>query len=136
MAGVVTKVGSRLDLDKILANGNTWRYRLYKNNVTPTIDSTGATFTEATFPGYAEKTAVAFPAAAIGLDNRAFSTAPSQTYVRNVTGAQELIYGYYVLDGGGNLLWAEKFGAAVAMTANGDFLTIVPTRKNGDRVAT
>lgn len=98
---------------------------LYKNNLTPGPATVIGDFQEADFSNYSNKPTnnpvITFPDG----DNRAVSTWDSQTFLKNgATG--NTIFGYYVLDNGQNLLWAEKFDASIAMTVDGAFITLTP----------
>lgn len=87
--------------------------RLFKNNLTPTPDNVVGDFTESTFTGYA---AISF--GSLGADG--WTDTPiyqwaktAGTYTFNGTGGvNENVYGYYVTDGGGNLLFSHRFAGA------------------------
>lgn len=100
--------------------------KLYSNNITPSDTDTAATYTEATFAGYAAitLTGASWSAASGGVTNFA-----QQTFTRSSTGATENIYGYYVTQvTSGVLLWSERDGAApAAMTNSGDNIKLTPT---------
>jgi hypothetical protein len=100
--------------------------RLYKNNITPSDTDTTATFTEATFPGYASitLTGASWNAASAG----SISFSAQQTFT--CTGvATDDIYGYYINQVTSTILmWAERDGAApFAVRNNGDTIKITPT---------
>lgn len=114
-------------LDKMLtAYGSTLVIKLFKSNTTPAAGDTAGTYTEATFPGYASQSVGTFGASTVA-SSTATATAAQNTFTRSSTGTTENIYGYYVLDSGGNLLWAERDPAApIAMTNSGDSYLITP----------
>jgi hypothetical protein len=93
--------------------------RLYQNNVVPTDASVTATFTEATFPGYA---AVPVPRADFNdpviIADVAISTC---TFVPTYTctgGAGQLVYGWFFVGATSNVcLAAQRFDFARNMTA-------------------
>ena len=104
------------------AGGNNFTLRLFVNNITPADTDTAATYTEATGGGYA----------AITLTNGSFTVTvgndPSDaTYAQQTftfTGALTTnpdIYGYYVTDADGVLIFAERRAAGTFTPAeNGD----------------
>jgi len=100
--------------------------RLYSNNITPADSDTAATYTEATFAGYASitLTGASWSAPASGVTSFA-----QQTFTRSSTGATENIYGYYVTQvTSGILMWSERDAAApAAMTNSGDNIKLTPT---------
>ena len=109
------------------AGGNNFTIKLFVIDVTPADTNTAATYTEATGGGYASKT----------LTNGSFTVTvgndPSDAvYAQQVwtfTGAlttNPTIYGYYVVDADGTLLWAEKLAASFTPANNGDELKITP----------
>jgi hypothetical protein len=101
--------------------------KLFATNVTPTQTTVAGDLTEASGGGYAAKT----------LTNGSWTVTPAndpsdviyavQTWT--FTGAlttNGTIYGYYVVDDDGTLLWAELLDVAYTPTANGDQLLITP----------
>lgn len=101
--------------------------RLYKNDVTPAETDTAATFTEATFTGYA---AVSLASADWTLTPGAPSSAAcaQKTFTSSADQALQTIYGYYLTEnGGGTLVAAERFSASVGIISNGDNIKVTPT---------
>jgi len=101
--------------------------KLYSNNITPAEGDTAATYTEATFAGYAAKTLTGATWNAAASGSIAYSAA--QTFTRTSTGAAENIYGYYVIQTTSTvLIYSERDGSApFAVTNNGDAVTLTPT---------
>jgi hypothetical protein len=120
--GGLTKI-----LDKLMtAYGSTLTIKLFKSNTTPAAGDTAGTYTEADFPGYASQTITTWGAATIA-SSVATSTAEQKTFTRSSTGTVQNIYGYFVLDSGGNLLWAERDPSApIALTNSGDAYLVTP----------
>lgn len=100
--------------------------RLYKNNITPSDTDTAATYTEATFPGYAgiALTGASWSAATGGT----ITYGAQQTFTCSGTSVDD-IYGYYVTQAvSGVLLYSERDGAApFAVRNSGDNIKITPT---------
>jgi hypothetical protein len=100
--------------------------RLYQNNITPSDTDTTATFTEATFTGYAAitLTGATWSAAAAG----AIAYSAQQTFTCSGASSNS-IYGYYVTQATSTvLIWAERDGAAPFSIVNsGDAIKITPT---------
>lgn len=111
-------------LQSALSVDENYTLKLYSNNVTPSKTDTSATYTEATFTGYAAKT----------LTRAGWGTPTTTSNVTTSTYAQQswspttsqTIYGYYVLGAtSGKVLWAELFAAARSLN-NGDTLNLTP----------
>lgn len=101
--------------------------RLFSNNITPADTDTAATYTEATFAGYA---AIALAGGSWGAAAAGVITyGAQQTFTRSSTGTVENIYGYYVTQSvSGVLLYSERDASAPAPITNaGDALKLTPT---------
>jgi len=101
--------------------------RLYENNITPSESDTEATFTEATFPGYAAKTLTGANWTVVEGDPSEASH-PLQEFV--ASGAGNSPYGYYVTESvSGKLKWSERFvGAPYSIVNNGDSIRVTPKK--------
>lgn len=103
-----------------------WTYRLYINDYTPTDTSILANFQEAGFPGYAGDSNIVWNPA-LQANGRAEIEAAAITFTCTGGGAAESVYGYYVTDTGGALLFAERFDdGPYVMSQNQDEITITP----------
>jgi len=99
---------------------------LFKNNYTIVAATELTDLTAADFSGYAE-TNLTTPVIVAGLDgsNRAVATWDAVTWTKSgATG--NTVYGYYVVNGSNELMWAETFDAPVALTSDGMFIVILP----------
>lgn len=118
MAGVVCDGGEVILLKTIfgqLAPQN-WTLKLYKNNYTPVGTSTAANFTEADFSGYSAKTLTYSSwTTASSVSNVAKTTYADQTWT---SGSTQTVYGYYVVDASGNLIFAELFSPQADLVAS------------------
>ncbi len=100
---------------------NTLTLRLFKNDYTPTVDSVVGDFTVADFPGYAGITLNDFGAS---YGNTA-KNAESDTGVHTFTctgapsGGVQHIYGWYTVDGAGDVGPAARFAAPVPIDLTG-----------------
>lgn len=130
----VPNQGEEAFLDLILAVNYT--LRLFSNDVAVSESLTEASFTEATFTGYA----------ALALTGGSWTSTPGdpgvgtyaqQSFVRSSTGAAQSIYGYYVVTTAGGLLrWYEKFDNAVVMELINDEIRVTPRMTLRDQVDT
>ncbi|HLC17492.1 MAG TPA: hypothetical protein VJM57_00565 [Thermodesulfobacteriota bacterium] len=109
------------------AGGNNLTIKLFTNNVTPADTDTAGTYTEATGGGYAAKT-ITNGSWTVTVGNDPSDAAYAQqtwTFTGALT-TNPTIYGYYVVDADGTLLWAEKLAASFTPANNGDELKITP----------
>lgn len=100
--------------------------RLYVNNKTPEDSDTVSDYTEASGFGYS---AIALNAAnwdfttVSGVSTATYNSVQTFTF----TSGPVVIYGYYVTDGGGNLIWVQRFSvASVTIPAGGGDIDITP----------
>jgi hypothetical protein len=100
---------------------------LYSNNITPAETDTTATYTEATFTGYAAKslTGASWTVTEGAPSNAA---AAQQTFTSSADQTLQNIYGYlFKQTTSGIIMWAERFAAApYAITNNGDNIQVTP----------
>lgn len=120
MAGVWSDLGIAKALDDIVAGAgfSTAKLRLFKNNVTPDNTKVIGDFTEATFSGYAAISLTGWSAAAVTA-HVAQSDPTAGTFT--ITSGTQAIYGWYVTDSGGTVLyWAQRDPSApVTLDASG-----------------
>lgn len=100
--------------------------RLFKNNITPSDTDTAATYTEATFPGYA---ALTLTGASWGAASGGTITYGSQQSFTCSGTSTDDIYGYYVTQASsGLLLYSERDASApFAVRNSGDSVRLTPT---------
>ena len=107
--------------------GNNLTLKLFATDVTPADTDVAGTYTEATGGGYA----------ALPLTNGSWTVTvgndPSDAvYAQQTftfTGAlttNPTVYGYFVVDADGTLVWAERLTAAFTPANNGDNIKITP----------
>jgi hypothetical protein len=99
---------------------------LFQNNITPSDTDTTATYTAATFTGYAAITLTGASWNAASAGTIAYSA--QQTFTSTGVVANS-IYGYYVTQvTSGTLVWSERDASAPFSIANvGDAVKITPT---------
>ena len=100
--------------------------RLYQNNIVPADTDTAATYTEATFSGYAP---ITLTGSSWGTPTNGSISYAQQTFTHNGGGTSNNIYGYYVKQvTSGTLVYSERDPAAAFLIANlGDNIKITPT---------
>ena len=103
------------------------KLQLYQNNITPAETDTAATYTVATFTGYA---AITLTAANWTVTEGAPSDASyaQQTFTSSADQTSQSIYGYnFVRVTSGRIAWAERFPAGpYAIANNGDNVKVTP----------
>ena len=132
MALILADVGAD-ELLKIVFNndraaaGNNLTLKLFVSNTTPTQTSTAGSFTEAAGGGYVAKTLTMGSWTVTPANDPSDAVYAEQVFT--FTGAlttNPTIYGYFVVDADGVLLWAERLTASFTPANNGDHLDITP----------
>jgi hypothetical protein len=101
--------------------------RLYVNDHTPTDDDTVSDYTEASGLGYSSIN-LSTGGWNYATDVEGVSTATYGSVLTfSFSGGPVILYGYYVTDGSGFLLWAQRFSvASITIPAGGGDLDITP----------
>lgn len=110
MSLVVPEVGQVVMLDAIV--NDTLTLKLYSNNRTPALSDTAGSYTEVSGGGYADIDLL--PAGwntAGGEPGEAEYNVAQDFNFTGATSAPSTIYGYYVVNSDGVLMWAERFSA-------------------------
>lgn len=110
------------------AGGNNLTLKAFVSNTTPADTDTAGTYTEAAGGGYSAKTLTNGSWTITVGNDPSDAVYAQQTWT--FTGAlttNPTIYGYYVVDADGVLIWAERLGASYTPTTNGDQLSVTPT---------
>ena len=110
-----------------LFDSGPYQIGLYKNDFTPAVDSDIGDITPANFSGYAGLQDLTSWASVVFIDPRASATHADVVWTHDGGGTPNDIYGYYVVDGSGNLAWAERNASApVTISAAGQTYTVTP----------
>lgn len=136
---VVVKTARVQLLDKLFKSGvlvtDDYTLKLFKNDAVPDIDFGAGDLTECAFTGYAAHNFTVNDnggAALNGTQARLLLTGASRTWT--CTAAPETVYGWYVIDGAGNLQFAERY-ANPHVLAIGSVHTLFPYLSLGKLIA-
>lgn len=110
------------------AGGNNLTMKLFVNDVTPADTNTAGSFTEATGGGYVSKTLTNGSwTITVGHDpSDATYAAQTWTFTGPLT-TNTTVYGYFVTDADGTLIFADRLSSSFIPADNGDQLVITPT---------
>jgi len=109
------------------SGGNNLTLKLFCNDYTPLQTSIASNFTEANGGGYAALTLNSGSWTVTVADDPSDAVYAQQTFT--FTGAlttNTTVYGYYIVDADGVLIWAERLAASFTPANNGDNLKITP----------
>lgn len=111
---------------KRILNG-TVKYRLFTNNLTPSLGDAIGAYTEATWTGYAAVSQTFSDYTINGVSgHNGFAIAPPVTF-NNSGGSPQNAYGYYVTDSGNTILLASaRFDSAPVVVPAGGSTQVVP----------
>ena len=101
--------------------------RLFQSNTTPAETDVAATFTEATFTGYAAQTLT--PASWVVTEGAPGSAAyPQATFTSSAAQTAQLVYGYYLTRvTSGRIAWSERFSDGPYSISNlSDAIRVTP----------
>jgi hypothetical protein len=126
---LVPDVGESIMLQNILNKTapENQSLRLYQNNITPAETDTAATYTVATWTGYAN---ISLTGASWTVSGTAptQAAAAQQTWTSTAGSQSQNNYGYYVVQASsGILMWAERFSdGPYLIVNNGDQIKVTP----------
>ena len=129
MSLVFFNQGETIALEALLNKtaGQNVKLKLFKSNTTPAETDTEASYTEATFTGYAD---VTLSGASWTMTGGAPGIAAyaEQTFLSTANQATQSIYGYYYVQvTSGKAIAAERFSdGPYAITNNGDNIKVTP----------
>lgn len=133
MAGVLADAGATILLkrafNKVFASGgDDCVVKLFTNNYTPLTTSVAGDFTEAAGGGYAAITLTAgsFTVSTSSSPRTATYAQQTFTFTGALTGSA-VIYGYFVVDEDGVLLFAEKASSTFTPATSGDTYKVTPS---------
>ena len=132
MALVLADVGAGIILNAFFNNswaagGKNLTLKLFVTDVTPAQNSTAGSFTEASGGGYSSKTLSngSWTVNAAGDPPVASYAQQTWTFTGPLT-TNGTVYGYYIVDADGTLLYAEKFSQSFTPANNGDQILLTP----------
>jgi hypothetical protein len=100
---------------------------LYKNNYTPVPGSTKFSFTDCDYSGYIAQGMSNPTVPLVDINGRAVTQWDTLTFAHNGGATPNNVYGYYIVNSGNGLVWAERFAAApINMSTALDQIAIVP----------
>jgi len=109
------------------AAGKDLTLKLFTNNITPADTDTAATYTEAAGGGYVAKTLTNGSWTVATANDPSDAVYALQAFVfTGALTAGATIYGYYVVDADGVLLYAEKAASTFTPATSGDTYNVTP----------
>ena len=114
-----------LDVGSIQGYLQTCSYLLFQNNLTPVPGTLLAGFTQSTFAGYTAG-GIATPTWTAPVIVGAAGVVTSAIVTWTGTGAAQNIYGYYVVDIAGNLVFSERYAGAPFSISTGISFFVSP----------
>lgn len=133
MAMVTMPAFRRAMLSFALTDLNAFVLRLYVNNRTPSVGDTSADYTEPAGTWYAPITMSSWGTPYINPSDQGQVDEIIRIWTAAATVVSESIYGYFVTDGSGNLLWAELNPAGPqAMDTIGQTYSVLPSMREGE----
>lgn len=127
MSGIVPNQSKNDFLQAVISGTamNGWKLRLFANNATISATTVLADLTEATFTGYAAVTTATWPAPALDGSNRGSSLNTQGQFTPTAGGGSGNIYGWYLTNSGGTVLYAvEKFASSPITVAQSVVLEV------------
>lgn len=127
MALVVLDQGSLILLNQLISNlfNVELTLCLFQNDHTPTEGDDNSDYVEADFDGYLAVGVDSWTPPYLNGANKAETDEINRTFTQTGTGVTNDIYGYYVKNSAGDIIWAERDPSApVAMDAIGKTYTV------------
>lgn len=129
MALSMTQTGFQF-LGNLLTNNETpedLELHLYKNDLAPDSASVLGDFTEAEFSGYSSTVLTAANWGITAASTTVFLYSEAIIFEADASVTDEDIYGYYVTNTTGDVMWAERFANPPnVINNNGDIINITP----------
>lgn len=124
MANVFLQQGDVALLNRVRLDGDCLKtLRLFKNDHTPVVGDVNANYTEANFSGYASFALGNWTAAFVNGDGKGEIDAAPHTFAHNGGATANTIYGVYVTNNAGDVIYAERFDAPRVLTTAADSIT-------------
>jgi len=124
MANVYLQQGDIATLNRLRLDADTLKtLRLFKNDHVPDEADVNGSYTEANFSGYASQALSTWNAAFLNDDDKGEIDADPKTFTHNGGGTSNTVYGAYVTNNAGDVIYAERFDAPRVLSASGDSIT-------------
>ncbi len=121
MANVILQQGDLSVLNTVRLDGNCLKtLRLFKNDHVPAVTDTNANYTEANFSGYATFALGNWAAGFVNSDGKGEIDATPHTFAHNGGAVANTVYGVYVTNNAGDVVYAERFDAPRVLSAATD----------------
>lgn len=135
MSLVLVESGMLAELDRMTAAWAGVRFMgLFSNDLEPDRTTTIGQITPAAFSGYVGLRPLMGWSPATLLGERAVSSGALMTWAHNGGPHSGWVFGYYVVDPSGTLVWAERRpGPAVALFRAGQTYSVIPQFSLGSR---
>lgn len=127
MANVVLQQGDLSILNTVRLDGDCLKtLKLFKNDHVPVVGDGNGNYTEANFSGYASVALGDWNAAILNDDDKGEIDGDPATFTHNGGGTSNTVYGAYVVNNAGDVVYAERFAAPRVMASNGDEIVYTP----------
>lgn len=121
MANVFLQQGDVRFLDAVRDDGTVLHtLRLFQNDHVPDVLDIDADYTEADFSGYAAVALGSWNPAFVNVDGKGEIDADPTTFEHDGGGDDNNVYGAYITDQAGLVVYAERFDAPIVMEAAGN----------------
>lgn len=126
MAVVLTNTGLDLISQYLLGKAAHpgWSVFAYVNNYAPQVTDTLGNYVECSAGGYARIPLVGANWTGSASSGIADYQYPTIAFTFNDNGGGQTVYGYGIVDGGGNVVWAELFATPYAIPSAGGALAL------------
>jgi len=135
MAVIITKEALMNQAYHVQEDEADYTLRLYKNDLTPDVDTEFGDLTEADFNGYSEDFPLIDSIAWDAIDECAVATFNEKTWTKGAGGTSNTIYGWFMVepnhDGGGGkkLVMVRRFPSPLLMDTTGSLIILTAILK-------
>lgn len=121
---MVPQIGTKRILDFLIAN--TLTLKLFSNDITPSDTDVAASYTEVSGGGYASKslTSANWTVTQGDPSDATYNSVQTWTFSAAI-GGSGIVYGYFIVDASGNLIWSERFSSSITPTV-GSLVNVTP----------
>jgi len=127
MANVILQQGDLSFLNTVRLDGDCLKnLRLFRNDHVPAVDDVNADYTEANFSGYAAVALGDWNAAFLNGDDKGEIDGDPANFAHNGGATSNTIYGVYVTNNAGDVVYAERFDAPRVLSSATDEINYTP----------